>query len=67
MVCSMLEAEGTEFRVREHWRSLGFKIQPGGLDFQFKNIIHALFGIAVAVIVASYLFLLYYITSLMSL
>jgi hypothetical protein len=55
MVCSMLEAESTEFRVREHWRSLGIQIQPGGLDFQLKNIITSLFGIAVAVLLACYL------------
>ena len=62
MVCAMLEAESTEFRVREHWRSLGFKIQQGGLDFQFKNIITSLFGIALAVIVACYLSaIVYYI------
>ena len=33
MVCSMLEAESTEFRVREHWRLLGIQLHPGGLDF----------------------------------
>jgi hypothetical protein len=51
----MLEAESTEFRVREHWRTLGFHISPGGLNFQFKHIVSALFGIGIAVIFACYL------------
>jgi hypothetical protein len=55
IVCSMLEAESTEFRVREHWRALGFQISPGGLNFQFKHIVTALFGIGIAVIFACYL------------
>ena len=55
MVCSMLEAESTEFRVREHWRLLGIQIQPGGLDFQLRTLVTSLFGIAVAVLLACYL------------
>ena len=62
MVCSMLDAESTEFRVRGHWRSLGFKVEPGGLDFQLKNIITSLFGISIAVIISCYLSVtLYYL------
>jgi hypothetical protein len=60
MVCSMLEAESTEFRVREHWRLLGIRIQPGGLDFQLKTLVTSLFGIAAAVLLACNLSAIFY-------